>query len=65
MTKRGRPPTGCPMWDPDAKVWIARILMPSSGRRPVPMPGIAEHETERAHAKAKEVVIGARAGHPG
>jgi integrase len=36
-------------------VWIARILMQSGGRKPVKMPGIAEHEVERAHAKAKEV----------
>ena len=54
---RGRPPTGCPQWDPDEKVWIARILMPTWGRKPVRLPGIAEHEVARAHAKAKDVAI--------
>ena len=62
MTQMGRPPTGCPKWDPDAKQWIARILMPSGGRRPVHMPGIAEHETDRAHATAKRVALRARDG---
>jgi integrase len=54
---RGRPPTGCPQWDADAQQWIARILMPSGGRKPVPMPGIGEHEVERAHAKAKDIAV--------
>ena len=40
---RGRPPTGCPQRDPDENVWIARILMQRGGRRPVKMPGIAQH----------------------
>jgi integrase len=52
---RGRPPTGCPKWDPELQVWIARILQQSGGRKPVPMPGITEHEVERAHAKARQV----------
>ena len=59
---RGRPPTGCPKWNPEKQVWEAHILKPSGGRRPVPMPGIAEHETERAAAKAKEVAEAAIAG---
>src|ERR1019366_8227080 len=59
---RGRPPTGCPKWDPEAKVWLARIKIPSGGGRPGPMPGIAQHQTERAHPKAKEVAEGAIAG---
>ena len=59
---RGRPPTGCPKWNPEKQVWEAHILKPTGGRKPVPMPGIAEHETERAAAKAKEVAEAAIAG---
>jgi integrase len=57
MTKRGRgrPPTGCPQWDADEQVWIARVLTPTGGRKPVRMPGIAEHETDRAAAKARQI----------
>jgi integrase len=43
-------------------VWVARILMPSGGRRPVPMPGIGQHEVERAHHKARDVAQGALDG---
>lgn len=52
---RGRPPTGCPHYDPDLGMWVARVKMSTGGRRPIPMPGIAQHEVERAHAKAKQV----------
>ena len=45
MTKRGRPPTGCPKFIDG--VWVARIIMPSRGRRPVPMPGIPEADRDR------------------
>jgi integrase len=60
--KRGRPPTGCPKWEPEEHMWIARLLMPSGGRKPVPMRGIAEHEVERAHALAKRLAIRYRDG---
>lgn len=59
---RGRPPTGCPHWNPATQQWEARILKPSGGRKPVPMPGIAEHEVERAHALAKQIALRAREG---
>jgi len=42
---RGRPPTGCPKWNPDKQVWEARVLLPSGGRPPVPMPGIPARST--------------------
>jgi len=59
---RGRPPTGCPQWDREERVWIARSLLSSGGRGRVRMPGIAEHETERAHAKARQVAQEVLAG---
>lgn len=58
--KRGRPPTGCPKFIDG--VWVARILMPTGGRRPVPMPGIPEQDTDRAHALARTLAIRARDG---
>ncbi len=32
-------------------------MLPTTQRRPVPMRGIAEHDVERAHAKAKELAV--------
>lgn len=59
---RGRPPTGCPTWDAAARQWVARIMLATGQRRSVPMPGIAEHETERAHAMAKTLALRVRVG---
>ncbi|HEX3345554.1 MAG TPA: hypothetical protein VHS09_13315, partial [Polyangiaceae bacterium] len=61
-SKRGRPPTGCPKWDADAKQWVARLLKPNGGRHPVAMPGIPEHDVERAHALAKQLATRAQEG---
>lgn len=61
-SKRGRPPTGCPAWDPSRGMWVARLLQPSGGRRPVDMPGIPEADVERARALAKTLAIRARDG---
>ena len=61
-SRRGRPPTGCPDWDPDAKQWVAYVRLPTGQRRPVPMPGIAEEETERAAKLAKTLALRAREG---
>jgi hypothetical protein len=59
---RGRPPTGCPKWNADKQVWEARILLPSGGRRPVPMPGIPEHDEDRAKALAAVIALRAQDG---
>ncbi len=56
-SRRGRPPTGCPKWNPEKCLWEARVLMPSGARRPVALTGIPEHDVERAHAVAKAVAI--------
>ena len=45
MTQRGRPPTGCPKWNPEKQVWEARILMPSGGRKPVPYLKTSSNQT--------------------
>src|SRR6185437_16191184 len=61
-SRRGRPPTGCPKWDPDTKQWNAWPLLPNGSRRPIPMPGIGEHETERAAALAKTIAYRVKDG---
>ncbi|HEY1696182.1 MAG TPA: site-specific integrase [Polyangiaceae bacterium] len=62
MTRRGRPPTGCPKWDAERGIWYARLLMPSGSRRPVDMPGIPEHDVERAHTLAKALALRSQDG---
>jgi integrase len=60
--KRGRPPTGCPKWNADAKVWEAHLYNGGTTRKPVALPGIAEHDLEGARRLAKAVALRAREG---
>jgi integrase len=61
-SRRGRPPTGCPEWNPEKQIWEARLWLSSGQRRPVAMRGIAEHEVERAKAVVKGLALRARDG---
>ena len=56
-----RPATGSPRWNAKESRWEARITLAGAGRRVVPMPGIAEHDVERARRVARLISDKARA----
>ena len=62
-----RPAIGCPKWSERKKVWIVRVTLPTPKgakpkRKPVPMPGIAEHDVDEARSMALVVSELARTG---
>src|SRR5260221_10364852 len=58
--RRGRPPTGCPDWNPHKQVWEARV---GPTRRRIPMRGLPSHDLACACTPKAPCAARARAEH--
>jgi integrase len=56
-SKAGRPPTGCPKWNPARQVWEARVMIDGK-RKPIAMRGIPQGDV--AEAKRMALVVARR-----